>query len=170
MGAVFPQRSENAPVFTPPQTQPLSSYPQNLRNSEPGQEAAETSAESEFPTLSLTEIQNAHGIMDVLSEMLSAIGLENKECLEFHSANKTIRVMVSHRDPSKRRSGTTNIFIKKLDKSIDHKALQDTFSSFGTILSCKIATDNSGQYKGYRFVQYDSEEAANTAIEKLNGM
>ncbi|WOH02844.1 hypothetical protein DCAR_0522234 [Daucus carota subsp. sativus] len=84
--------------------------------------------------------------------------------------NKTIRVMVSHRDPSKRRSGTANIFIKNLDKSIDNKALQDTFSSFGTILSCKIATDNSGQSKGYGFVQYDSEEAANTAIEKLNGM
>ncbi|KAL8145195.1 polyadenylate-binding protein 8-like [Apium graveolens] len=84
--------------------------------------------------------------------------------------NKTIRVMVSHRDPSKRRSGTANIFIKNLDKSIDSKALQDTFSSFGTILSCKIATDNSGQSKGYGFVQYDSEEAANTAIDKLNGM
>ena len=55
--------------------------------------------------------------------------------------------------------------MQKLDKSIDNKALQDTFSSFGTILSCKIATDNSGQYKGYRFVQYDSdEEAAITAI------
>ncbi|KAL8145196.1 hypothetical protein AgCh_003413 [Apium graveolens] len=78
--------------------------------------------------------------------------------------------MVSHRDPSKRRSGTANIFIKNLDKSIDSKALQDTFSSFGTILSCKIATDNSGQSKGYGFVQYDSEEAANTAIDKLNGM
>lgn len=82
MGAVFPQRSENAPVFTPPQTQPLSSYPQNLRNSEPGPEAAESSAEPEFPTLSLTEIQNARGIMDVLSEMLSAIGPENKEGLK----------------------------------------------------------------------------------------
>lgn len=48
-GAVFPQRSErSAPVFTPPQTQPLTSYPQNLRNR---QEAAESSAEPEFPTL-----------------------------------------------------------------------------------------------------------------------
>lgn len=53
MGAVFPQRSErSAPVFTPPQTQPLSSYPQNLRNPELGQQAAaESSAEAEFPTL-----------------------------------------------------------------------------------------------------------------------
>ncbi|KDO79743.1 hypothetical protein CISIN_1g005810mg [Citrus sinensis] len=79
-GAVFPQRSErSAPVFTPPQTHPLTSYPQNFRNPEHQQEAAEASAESEFPTLSLTEIQNARGIMDVLAEMLNALDPNNKE-------------------------------------------------------------------------------------------
>ncbi|XP_061951603.1 TOM1-like protein 9 isoform X1 [Populus nigra] len=79
-GAVFPPRSESsAPLFTPPQTQPLSSYPQNLRNIEYPQGAAESPAESEFPTLSLTEIQNARGIMDVLSEMLNALDPRNKE-------------------------------------------------------------------------------------------
>jgi len=51
-GAVFPQRSEmSAPVFTPPQTQPLTAYPHNLRNLDNQQETAESSAESEFPTL-----------------------------------------------------------------------------------------------------------------------
>ncbi|XP_056699144.1 TOM1-like protein 9 isoform X2 [Spinacia oleracea] len=81
-GAVFPQRTErSAPVFTPPQTQPLSSYPPNVRNSEQRQESAEGSAEAEYPTLSLSEIQNARGIMDVLTEMLSAIDPANKEGL-----------------------------------------------------------------------------------------
>ncbi|KAF7830126.1 TOM1-like protein 9 [Senna tora] len=81
-GAVFPPRSEqSAPVFTPPQTQPLASYPQNLRNANLQQDTAESSAEPEFPTLSLTEIQNARGIMDVLAEMLSAIDPGNKEGL-----------------------------------------------------------------------------------------
>ncbi|WVY92131.1 hypothetical protein V8G54_037645 [Vigna mungo] len=79
-GAVFPPRSEqSAPVFTPPQTQPLASYPQNIRDSDPRQDTAESSAESEFPTLSLTEIQNARGIMDVLAEMLNALDPSNKE-------------------------------------------------------------------------------------------
>lgn len=51
-GAVFPQRSEqSAPVFTPPQTQPLASYPPNMRDMDARQDTAESSAESEFPTL-----------------------------------------------------------------------------------------------------------------------
>lgn len=60
--------------------------------------------------------------------------------------------------------------VQNLDKSIDHKGLHDTFSTYGNILSCKIATDSSGQSKGYGFVQYDSEEGAQKAIEQLNGM
>lgn len=59
---------------------------------------------------------------------------------------------------------------QNLDKGIDNKALHDTFSSFGNILSCKIATDLLGQSKGYGFVQFDSEESAKAAIENLNGM
>ncbi|XP_076908544.1 TOM1-like protein 9 isoform X1 [Bidens hawaiensis] len=79
LGANFPQRSErSAPVFTPPQTQPITSLPHNPEN-ENG--TALPPAESEFPTLSLTEMQNARGIMDVLAEMLTAVDPENKDGL-----------------------------------------------------------------------------------------
>ncbi|RVW57205.1 Polyadenylate-binding protein 4 [Vitis vinifera] len=93
------------------------------------------------------------------------------DMLNFTPLNgKPIRIMYSFRDPSIRRSGTANIFIKNLDKAIDNKALYDTFSTFGAILSCKIATDASGQSKGYGFVQFDNEESAKNATDKLNGM
>ncbi|XP_061365647.1 polyadenylate-binding protein 3-like isoform X2 [Gastrolobium bilobum] len=93
------------------------------------------------------------------------------EHLNFTPLNgKPIRIMYSHRDPSLRKSGYGNVFIKNLDTLIDNKALNDTFAAFGTVLSCKVAVDGSGQSKGYGFVQFDNDESAQNAIKKLNGM
>ncbi|CAJ1974832.1 unnamed protein product, partial [Sphenostylis stenocarpa] len=106
---------------------------------------------------------------------------------------KPIRVMYSNRDPTLRRTGAANLFIKvpfadssplmsiiesfsacslnlNLDKSIDHRDLFDVFATFGNILSCKVARDASGVSKDHAFVQYDNEDSAKEATDRLNGM
>lgn len=61
---------------------------------------------------------------------------------------RPIRIMWSQRDPGLRKSGVGNVFIKNLDDSIDNKALYDTFSAFGNILSCKVHMHVSPAGKG----------------------
>lgn len=105
---------------------------------------------------------NFHGVTDAerALDTLNYSSMKGRAC----------RIMWSQRDPSLRKSGLGNIYVKNLDRSIDNKALYDTFSLFGNILSCKAATDSNGKSRGYGFVHYETEDAAKQAIERVNGM
>ncbi|KAA8518658.1 hypothetical protein F0562_016132 [Nyssa sinensis] len=98
-------------------------------------------------------------------DAIRAIEVKNHSTLN----GKLIRVTWSHRDPDARKSGIGNVFIKNLNESIDNVKLQEMFQKFGNIWSCKVVMSEDGKSKGYGFVQFESEESANAAIEKLNG-
>mmetsp|Transcript_51040 Transcript_51040/g.118923 ORF Transcript_51040/g.118923 Transcript_51040/m.118923 type:complete len:617 (+) Transcript_51040:75-1925(+) len=105
---------------------------------------------------------NFHSVSDAdrALETLNYMSIRGRSC----------RIMWSQRDPTLRKTGAGNIYVSNLDKNIDNKALYDTFSLFGNILSCKVASDPEGKSFGYGFVHYESEDAARQAIERVNGM
>ncbi|KAJ2019271.1 Spliceosome-associated protein 49 [Coemansia sp. S680] len=63
------------------------------------------------------------------------------------------------------------LFIGNLDPDVDEKLLFDTFAAFGPVVqNPKIARDaSSGNSKGFAFVAYATFEAADAAIEAMNG-
>ncbi|GMM42014.1 hypothetical protein FOG50_03890 [Hanseniaspora uvarum] len=61
-----------------------------------------------------------------------------------------------------------NLFIKNIPKSFKEEKLQELFSPYGEIVSCKISTRGDDSL-GHGFVLFSKKEEAAAAIEGLNG-
>lgn len=63
-----------------------------------------------------------------------------------------------------------NIYVGNLSFEVSEDDLQSAFSAFGEVVSAKIIKDQySGRSKGFGFVEMSDKDAANSAIEELNG-
>jgi len=63
-----------------------------------------------------------------------------------------------------------NMYVSNLGYHVTGDDLRNLFEQFGTVSSAKIVTDReTGRSRGFGFVEMDSEEASQQAIEKLNG-
>ena len=64
----------------------------------------------------------------------------------------------------------TNIFVGNLSYQATEDDLQSAFSQFGAVERVSIVRDReSGQSRGFGFVEMPNEEEAGTAIMALNG-
>jgi RNA recognition motif-containing protein len=62
------------------------------------------------------------------------------------------------------------LYVGNLPYSVDDSSLQSRFAEFGQVTSAKVITDReTGRSKGFGFVEMESDDGANAAIEKLNG-
>uniref|UniRef100_A0A5B7BN68 RRM domain-containing protein n=1 Tax=Davidia involucrata TaxID=16924 RepID=A0A5B7BN68_DAVIN len=73
------------------------------------------------------------------------------------------RWLIQHRSHSK-------LFVGGLSYDTNETVLKDAFGLHGDIIGVKVICDHvSGKSKGYGFVQYTSEIAANKALKEMDG-
>ena len=62
-----------------------------------------------------------------------------------------------------------NIFVAGLTYQISEPDLREVFEDYGTVSSAKIITDReTGQSRGFGFVEMDDESEGHRAIKELN--
>ena len=63
-----------------------------------------------------------------------------------------------------------NIYVGNLSYRMSDGELREVFESYGEVSSARIINDReTGRSKGFGFVEMPDDNAANTAIEALNG-
>jgi cold-inducible RNA-binding protein len=64
----------------------------------------------------------------------------------------------------------TKLFVGSLPWAVDDAQLQQLFADFGQVLTAKVIVDrDTNRSKGYGFVEFENDDEAKAAIEKLNG-
>ncbi len=62
------------------------------------------------------------------------------------------------------------LYVGNLPYSVNQQILQDTFSKCGTVESVNVITNrDTGQSKGFAFVEMSSSGEAQKAIQEING-
>lgn len=62
-----------------------------------------------------------------------------------------------------------NIFVTKLSPNVTQEDLQDLFAQYGAVSAVKVIIDReTGNSKGYGFVEMDDDSEGQTAIDAIN--
>ena len=62
-----------------------------------------------------------------------------------------------------------NIYVANLNYSVNNQNLRELFSAYGEVVSAKVIVDReTGQSKGYGFVEMPNDEEGQRAIDSLN--
>ena len=61
------------------------------------------------------------------------------------------------------------LYVGNLPYSTTEESLKELFSPFGTVVSSTVITDrNTGRSKGFGFVEFETAEGGQKAMEELN--
>lgn len=117
-----------------------------------------------MPKDRITGSHQGYGFIEFASEKDADYAMKIMNSLKLYGKSLRANKASAHQ---KNQDIGANIFIGNLDPEVDDKLFYDTFSLFGNILQApKIMRGDS---RGYAFINYASFEAADAAIESMNG-
>ncbi|XP_034560593.1 splicing factor 3B subunit 4 [Notolabrus celidotus] len=121
-----------------------------------------------MPKDRVTGQHQGYGFVEFLSEEDADYAIKIMNMIKLYGKPIRVNKASAH---NKNLDVGANIFIGNLDPEIDEKLLYDTFSAFGVILQTpKIMRDpDTGNSKGYAFINFASFDASDAAIEAMNG-
>jgi splicing factor 3B subunit 4 len=126
-------------------------------------------ADVHLPTDKVSGKHSGYGFVEFRSEDDCDYALKIMNMVRLYG--KSVRISKASSDKTRTAEVGANLFIGNLAPEVDEKSLFDTFSAFGTIVSApRVMRDlDTGASKGFGFVNFDSFEASDSAIEALNG-
>ncbi|CAK9296634.1 unnamed protein product [Gordionus sp. m RMFG-2023] len=121
-----------------------------------------------MPKDRVSQSHQGYGFVEFMSEEDADYGIKIMNMIKLYGKPIKVNKASAHQ---KSLDVGANIFIGNLDPEVDEKLLYDTFSAFGIILqSPKIMRDpDTGNSKGFAFVNFANFEASDAAIEAMNG-
>lgn len=119
-----------------------------------------------IPRDKLTKKHTGYGFVEFQTEMDAEYAIKIMNQVKLYG--EPLKVKKSSRD--KTYDVGAKLFIGNLDPEVDEEFLYHTFSAFGLIVSTTVMRDETtGVSKGYAFLSFDNFEAADAAIETMNG-
>lgn len=79
------------------------------------------------------------------------------------------RMRAKKKLPTLYQSQGRNLYVKHLGEDVTQTQLEELFSPFGKISSCALMKDQSGIFRGFAFVCFESREDAMNAMRELGG-
>ncbi|EDV24287.1 uncharacterized protein TRIADDRAFT_26280 [Trichoplax adhaerens] len=121
-----------------------------------------------MPKDRITQAHQGYGFIEFLGEDDADYAIKIMNMIKLYGKPIRVNKASAH---NKNLDVGANVFIGNLDPEVDEKQLYDTFSAFGVILQTpKIMRDpETGQSKGFAFINFASFDASDAAMEAMNG-
>ena len=79
-------------------------------------------------------------------------------------------MLIAKGNGNKEEKVSKKLYVGNLSYKVTEDDLKDLFGEFGTIIEVSVITDReTGRPRGFAFIEMDSDDDANKAVDSLNG-